>query len=167
MRDQFSGDRLIERLGDDFRVEAVNVDVHVVFEMRNLFDTGGAAVVNQRRAVFDIMNAREFQRGVNLIRRLEIDKIPVNHRLPVGIHIDRIAENLGGVQRGRGGQADARRLEIFDGVAVFAQIVFLAEKLLIAAPFAIQQVAAMRLVHDDAVVLPHAWRGGGVADAAH
>ncbi len=67
--------------------------------------------------------------GLDLVGRLVVDEIAVDHRLAVGIGEDRIAEDLSGVKRRRGGQADLDGIEVLQYAAVFGDVVVLAAEL--------------------------------------
>jgi hypothetical protein len=94
------------------------------------------------------------QRGDDLVGRLVIDEHVVEHRLAVAVLEHRPPEDLGGVQGRGGGEADLDRVEVIEHAAVLGDVVALvAEVDLGVAHLAVEEVAAVALVDDDAVVL--------------
>ena len=81
------------------------------------------------------------------------------------------AEDLRRVQRRRRGEADLHRVEVVEHAAVLGDVVVVvAEAELGVGQLAVEQVAAVALVDDDAVVLIDAGGGvvlGGIEHALH
>ena len=90
----------------------------------------------------------------DLHRRLVVDQVAVDDGLAVAVGVDRRAEDLRGVQGRRGGEADLDRVEVVEHAAVLGDVVLVAaEAQLGVGQLAVEQIAAVALVHDDAVVL--------------
>ncbi len=100
-----------------------------------------------------------------------VDQKAIDDRLAVAVGEDRQAEDLGRVQRRRGGEADLHRVEVVEHAAVLGDVVIeAAEGELGVGQFAVEQVAAVALVDDDAVVLiDRRWRRmfSGIQHALH
>ena len=92
----------------------------------------------------------------------------VDDGLAVAVRVDRRAEDFGGVERWRGGEADLHGVEVVEHATVFRDVVVVAAKRQFGVrQLAVEQVAAMALVHDNAVVLIDGGRRGVVCGIQH
>lgn len=115
---QIVADHAIERFGDDFAVEILNVEFDFVRRFKQ-FDLVIAAVEN-----FDVVSCfpgdtLRGKHGFDLDRRFVIHQKTVDYRFAVAVTVHRQTENLRGVQGRRRGQADFDGIEIIQHAAVF------------------------------------------------
>ena len=97
-----------------------------------------------------------------------VDQVAVDHGLAIGVGEDRVAEDVGRVQRRRGGQADLHGVEIFQHAPVFRDVVLLAPEAQFGVRhLAVEQIAAVALVDDHQVVLVDGRRLGRVGGVEH
>ena len=94
------------------------------------------------------------ERGLDQVRRIMVDQPAVDHRLAVAVAVDRLAEDLRRMERGRRGQPDLDRVEILEHPPVLRDVVLLvAEGDLGIAHLPVEQVAAVAFVDQDQVIL--------------
>jgi hypothetical protein len=99
------------------------------------------------------------QKGLVADGWLIVDQPVVSHGLAIGVGVDRLAEDLGGVARRRGGQAHLDGIEVVERTPVRGHVLgLIAQRQLALGHLLIQRVAAMGLVHDDAIVGIHGRR---------
>ena len=117
------------------------------------------------------MNAALVELGLDLKRRLIVDQIAIDDRLAVAIRKHGRAKYLGGLRCWRGRQANFDRVKVIQHPPVFGDVVLeTAKAQLGVGQLAIQQIAAVTLIDDDAVVLVHRRHGlafFGQQDAPH
>ncbi len=168
---QLAGDGEVKGFGNHRFVEVVDLQFDLV---GNVFDIGNLAcgrVIHRNGIALFPFDAVLCQMGEQLMGRLMIDQPAVDNRFPIRICVDGETKDFGSVRGRRSGKADLDSIKIIDDAAVFAQVVALvAIGQFIFTQFAIQCVAAMGFIHDDAIVLPNA--GGwvffrGVHDGTH
>jgi hypothetical protein len=99
------------------------------------------------------------EQGLVADRRLVVDQPVVGHRFAVGVGVDRLAEDFGGVFGGRGGQADLDGVEVVQHAAVGGQVL----RLVAHQPFRLRSspdpaCSPVGFVDDDAVELIDAQR---------
>ena len=83
-----------------------------------------------------------------------VDQIAVDDRLPVGVGEDRIAEDVGGVQGRRGGEADLHGVEVFEHAPIFRDVVLLSSEAQFGiGHFSVEQIAAMAFIDHHEVIL--------------
>ena len=150
---QLLGDDPVELRRDDLLVELLDLEADLVGRMGEI-DLAGPGVQQLELLVLLELDARPRQRRLDADRRLVVDEVAVDHRLAVGVGEDRVAEDVGGVERRRGGQADLHRVEIVQHAPVFRDVVLLApEAQFGVGHLAVEQIAAMALVDDHQIIL--------------
>ena len=87
-------------------------------------------------------------------RRFVVVEKAIDYGLPIRVGEDGLAENVGGMERGRRGQADLDRIEMLQDPAVLGDIVSLiAEAEITIRHFAIEQIAPMTFIDDHEIIL--------------
>ena len=151
-------DDAVERLGNDLAVEVLDLDGDLIGGGVE-FDLGNVAFVNLDFITRVPDDALLGKLGLDLEGWFVIYQKPVDDGFAVAVGVNRSAKDLGGVQRRGGGEADFNGGEVIEYSAVFRNVVVeAAEGHLRFGKLAVQQVAAVALVHDDAVVLVHGGR---------
>ncbi len=88
-----------------------------------------------------------------------INKVAIDDRLPVAVCVNGLSEDLARVQRGRRREADAHGVEMIEHTAILRLVILLTDEAdLLFRKLAIEDIAAMAFVHDDAIVGVH-WKG--------
>ena len=137
----------------DLLIEGIDLEVDLVRNMGQV-DLAGSGIEQLDLLALAEMNPGLREGGGDLDRRLMVDQVAVDDRLAVGVGVNRIAEDLHRMQRGRCGQADLDRVEVLQDPAVLGDVVRLAaEAELAVGELAVQEIAPVALVDDDQIVL--------------
>ena len=150
----FFEDGPVEVLRNNLAIEGVNFKLHIIFQLSAIENFAGNRVVNSKLFALLIVDTLNTQFCADIVWRIMIYQITVNHGFTVGIVEDRLAKDFGCVEcRGRG-QGNLHCIEIFDDGAVFADIVILVTvEHFRFAHFFVQNVASVRFVHHDQIIV--------------
>ncbi len=118
---QLRADDAVEVLVDDALVEALDLEVEFVVELGGLDFAGGEVERLDLLALGEVDAVAAEQRLV-ADRRLVVDQPVVDHGFAVRVGVDRLAEDLGGVARRRGRQADLHGVEVVEHAAVAGEV---------------------------------------------
>ena len=154
--DQLGQDHTIEVLDDDPAIEGFHLEVDFV----------GQLFLPERRVALRrafkhehllaglVVDAVLGQPRQDAYRRIVIDEEAVHDGLAIGVAEHGRAEDFGRVQRRSSGEADLHGVEVIEDATVLGDVVvFVAEQQFAVRELAVEQVAAVALVDDDAVVL--------------
>ena len=119
---QLGADDAVEVLGEHALVEAVDLDVHLVLEVHE---------VEGVRLLIEHLHLRAGrpadavlgELGDDACGGLVIDEAAIDDGLAVRVAEGRLAEDLDGVQGGRGGEADLHRVEMVEHAAELGDVI--------------------------------------------
>ena len=94
----FFEDGPVEVLRNDLTVEAVDFKLHIIFQLGAIEDFAGNRVVNSKLFALLIVDTLNTQFGADIVWRIMIYQITVNHGFTVGIVEDRFAEYLSSME---------------------------------------------------------------------
>ena len=149
---EFGTDDAVEIFRQHPLVELVDFDLNFVGSGFRI-DLTGEWQERLNRVAFLPGDSVFAERGDDADRRFVIDQPAVDDRPAIAVGVDRRAEDLNRMQRGRCRQADLHRVEVVDDAAVLADVVGLvAEGQLGIAQLFVERVPTVAFVHDDAIV---------------
>ena len=149
---QLLADDAVEVLVDDAPVEALDLEVELVLELGGL-DLAGGKVQGLDLLALGELNAVAAEQRLVADGRLVVDEPVVDDGLAVRVGEDGLAEDLRGVARRRGREADMHGVEVVEHAAVAGQVLrSVAHGELAFGHVLVERVAAVGLVDDDAVV---------------
>ena len=144
----------VEILCHNLAVEVLNVKIQLIVQKLAVGDLSCDGVIENNGVAGFVVDALCTQAGFQIMRGIVIDQIALDDSLAVGVFEDRLAEDLRGLERGRRRQRNTDRVKVFNDAAVFALVVELVTiKKLILAHLFVEDIAAVRLVDDDQVIV--------------
>ncbi len=149
---QFVADDAVESGGDDQAVEGVDLEIELVGQGGGVHRAGRGLDDLDLFALVEV-DALLGEQGDETDRRFVVDQPAVDYRFAVAVGVDRTSEDVDRVLGGRCGQRDLHCVEVIEHPPVRRDVVgFRADFQLALAHFAVEDVAAVRLVDDDEVV---------------
>ncbi len=121
---QLFADDLIEALGDNTPIEALDLEVELVVELGQL-DRAGVDVDGTDLCSLRELDALACQQGLVTDRRLVVDQPVVGHGFAVRVGVDGPAEDLGRVLGRRRGETDPYGVEPVQHSPIAGQVLAL------------------------------------------